>query len=787
MEGLKGKNRFRAMCLGLLLAALLPGCAGGQRDEAPERETPERGTPQPGLRISEVMADNRAFLMDEQGNFPDWIELHNAGSRTVELGGYTLSDGSHSWPLPEGQLAAGEYLLLYCGQEEDSGRVSFSLSAKGEELSLWDAAGEQCQSFCFGASQADESWLAGEDGQARACALPSPGFANDEVGYQAAMAQRRTPELAINEVMCFNRLYPSQDKQYYDQIELRNNSDHNILLSEYYLSDSRKELLAWQLPARTLAPGELAVIPCDEGVPFALNSLREQLYLTHEEGEIRDCVSLHGLPANGSFGRMPEQQGFFYFRHSSMGRENSGGAMLISRRPEALTQDGVFEGVDSISLELQAEGEIYYTLDGSRPTAASERYTGPITLTATTVVRAVSLEPGKLESDSLDLSYIINEGHSLPVASVVADPEDLFGERGLYSNPTEDYERPGSIAFFNGEERFRKDCGVKLHGATSRVKQEKKSLKLNFRDAYDGTLEYDLFQNGVTAFDSVLLRAAQEGSFSTNMRDVIMHELAKQCCPELPRQDYTYTVLYINGQYWGIYAFREAHSAEHFARHNGLDPDQVTMWHKRWAEDGPFEDVARFILTEDMSIDENYDYAMAHLDMDNLAAWAIIQSYSGNFDINSPNVRFYYDAGSEKLYFALVDLDLGLYVGGEFANAFKTGYIYSDLLLSLADNPRFTQAMAERLLCYLNGPLSEENVLSVIDSLEQQLLPEAARDGERWGFTLKQWERDIDEFIRYVVTNRGQGDYCWQFARSAAGILGLNQEQLQQSFGQLPH
>ena len=777
MEGLKGRNCLPVL-LFLLLAVLLAGCAGSE---------PEPGSGPQGLRISEVMADNRAFLMDEQGNFPDWIELHNAGSRTVELGGYTLSDGSHSWSLPEGQLAAGEYLLLYCGKDDDSGRVSFSLSAKGEELSLWDAAGEQCQSFCFGASQADESWLAGEDGQALACALPSPGFANDEAGYQAAMAQRRMPELAINEVMCFNRLYPSQDKQYYDQIELRNNSDHHILLSDYYLSDSSKELLAWQLPTGTLAPGELAVISCDDSVPFALNSLREQLYLTDEEGQIQDCVSLHGLPANGSFGRMPGQQGFFYFRRSSMGRENSGGAMLISRRPEALTQDGVFDGVDSISLELQAEGEIYYTLDGSRPTAASERYTGPIAISTTTVVRAVSMEPGKLESDSLDLSYIINEGHSLPVASVVADPEDLFGERGLYSNPTEDYERPGSIAFFNGEERFRKDCGVKLHGATSRVKEEKKSLKLNFRDAYDGTLEYDLFQNGVTAFDSVLLRAAQEGSFSTNMRDVIMHELAKQCCPELPRQDYTYTVLYINGQYWGIYAFREAHSAEHFARHNGLDPDQVTMWHERWAEDGPFEDVARFILTEDMSIDENYDYAMAHLDMDNLAAWAIIQSYSGNFDINSPNVRFYYDAGSEKLYYALVDLDLGLYVGGEFGNAFKTGYIYSDLLLSLADNPRFTQAMAERLLCYLNGPLSEENVLSVIDSLEQQLLPEAARDGERWGFTLKQWERDIDEFIRYVVTNRGQGDYCWLFARSAAGILGLNQEQLQQSFGQLPH
>ena len=781
MEGLKGEKRFRVLGLALLLAALLTGCAGPKEDE------PGMENKQLGLRISEAMADNKAFLMGEKGDFPDWIELYNAGPAAAELGGCTLSDGSHSWSLPEGQLAAGEYLLLYCGKGEKRDQVSFALSAEGENLSLWDASGTLIHSFCFGASQADESYLVGEGGQVQACTLPSPGFPNDEAGYRAAMAQRRTPELAINEVMCFNRLYPSEDRQYYDQIELRNNSDHDILLSDYYLSDSGKDLLAWRLPARTLAPGELAVITCDDSLPFALNSLREQLYLTSGEGEIRDYVSLHGLPANGSFGRMPELQGFFYFRRSSMGQENSSGAMLISRRPEALTEDGVFEGVDCVTLELRAEGAIYYTLDGSRPTAASERYTGPITISTTTVVRAVSMEPGKLESDSLDLSYIINEGHSLPVASLVADPETLFGGSGLYSNPSEDYERPGTIAFFDGQESFRKSCGVKLHGATSKVKQEKKSLKLNFRDAYDGTLNYDLFQNGVTTFDSVLLRAAQEGSFSTNMRDVVMHELAKQCCPELPRQDYTYTVLYINGQYWGIYAFREAHSPEHFARHNGLDPAQVTMWHNRWAEDGPFESVARFILTEDMRIDENYDYAMRHLDMDNLAAWAIIQSYSGNFDINSPNVRFYYDAGSEKLYYALVDLDLGLYVGGEFGNAFKTGYIYSNLLLALADNPRFTQALAERLACCLAGPLSEENVLSVIDRLEQQLRPEVQRDGERWGFTLKQWEREIDEFIRFVVTNRGQGNYCRQFAESAAGILGLNQEQLQQYFGQLPH
>ena len=151
------------------------------------------------------------------------------------------------------------------------------------------------------------------------------------------------------------------------------------------------------------------------------------------------------------------------------------------------------------------------------------------------------------------------------MASLVADPDDLFGGRGIYSNPSLREERVGSIAFFDGEDGFSLDCGVKIHGATSRFAQRKKSLKLNFRSRYDGELNYDLFENGVTTFSSVLLRAAQEDTFSTHMRDVFMHQLAIKCFPTLLAQDYKYTVLYINGEYWGVYAFREAHSADSYA------------------------------------------------------------------------------------------------------------------------------------------------------------------------------------------------------------------------------
>ena len=39
---------------------------------------------------------------------------------------------------------------------------------------------------------------------------------------------------------------------------------------------------------------------------------------------------------------------------------------------------------------------------------------------------------------------------------------------------------------------FTIDCGIKLHGATSKVAQSKKSFKLCFRSRYDGELNYDL-------------------------------------------------------------------------------------------------------------------------------------------------------------------------------------------------------------------------------------------------------------------------------------------------------
>ena len=87
-----------------------------------------------------------------------------------------------------------------------------------------------------------------------------------------------------------------------------------------------------------------------------------------------------------------------------------------------------------VEVALCGSGSIYYTTDASTPNSDSIPYTGPITLTETTVIRAVCLEEGKAPSSTLDLTYVINENDSLPVVTIVTDPDNLWDpDTGIYA------------------------------------------------------------------------------------------------------------------------------------------------------------------------------------------------------------------------------------------------------------------------------------------------------------------------------------------------------------------
>jgi len=756
------------------------------------------------LRISEVMSSNKSTLADENGLFPDWLELCAVGSEPVSLGGLALACGDVRWALPDRQLAPGEYLLFLCDGSGEDGRAPFKLSKDGCLLSLETMEGAPIDRFELPALKADESYSLGADGQRSVTSQATPGYENSQEGYAAFQAaQTRTSPLLISEVMVYNAWFAAQGGQYYDWVELRNVSDGAVDAGAYYLSDSGSDRARFRLPAVSLAPGETLLVFCDGDAaaesgraPFSLNAHDEQLYLSAEDGTLCDYVHLTGIPFRGSMGRLSGENGFFYFTEPSPGAPNQGGFRCVAAKPVLLGEDGVFDGVESVTVALAAGGEIHYTLDGSTPTAASPVYSEPLVLTKTTVVRALNIQSGMITGESLDLSFIINENHTLPVVSLVSEPGNLFGGSGLYNNPNLDLERTGSVTLYEDGRCFSLECGIKLHGATSKFAQDKKSFKLNFRSRYDGELEYDLFGNGVTEFSSILLRAAQESTYSTLMRDNLMHQLALQCFPELPAQDYKYAVLYINGAYWGVYNIREAHSPAHYANHYGYDEDSVVQWKETWDPEGPMAEILRFALSHNLANDDNYNQVIEHVNIDSVIGWTIMQAYCGNYDCNPPNMRYYYSSEDGVMRFALVDLDLGMFtydvfdvpLHGSVVDGSRYSYGFNKLANKLMENKQYQLRMAEQLSAALTGPMSNENVLALIDELADQLRPEIARDRVRWARgsadadTADYWEHGyqmVDYLRDYVTRKSGRAR---QVANSFIAHTSLTAEQQHQYF-----
>ncbi len=106
--------------------------------------TPSLAPAADNLLITEFMAANSSTLADEDQTFPDWIEIHNAGTNTVDLSGWFLTDSPanlRKWAFPSTNLPPGAYLVVFAsGQDRRLPgaplHTSFNLSASGEFLAL---------------------------------------------------------------------------------------------------------------------------------------------------------------------------------------------------------------------------------------------------------------------------------------------------------------------------------------------------------------------------------------------------------------------------------------------------------------------------------------------------------------------------------------------------------------------------------------------------------------------------------------------------------------------------
>jgi hypothetical protein len=119
--------------------------------------------------ISEFMADNETTITDENGDFSDWIEIHNPDSTPFVLAGWYLTDSATNltkWQFPAVTLQPGEFLIVWASSKNRRVpgaplHTNFALSKSGEFLALVRPDGttaERAFAPSFPAQAADESY-----------------------------------------------------------------------------------------------------------------------------------------------------------------------------------------------------------------------------------------------------------------------------------------------------------------------------------------------------------------------------------------------------------------------------------------------------------------------------------------------------------------------------------------------------------------------------------------------------------------------------------------------------
>ena len=101
------------------------------------------------VQITEFMAANANGLRDEDGDFSDWIELHNGGANPVDLADWSLTDSETKltkWRFPATNLVAGGYLVVFASEKNRRTpgallHTNFKLASTGEYLALVEPDG----------------------------------------------------------------------------------------------------------------------------------------------------------------------------------------------------------------------------------------------------------------------------------------------------------------------------------------------------------------------------------------------------------------------------------------------------------------------------------------------------------------------------------------------------------------------------------------------------------------------------------------------------------------------
>lgn len=495
-------------------------------------------------------------------------------------------------------------------------------------------------------------------------------------------------KIIINEIMASNASINVDpvDSAYSDWVELYNDDSLSVSLQGYYMTDDFKDISKWQFPDTATIPAKCYILVWCDGnnsglhTNFKLSADGEQIGIYSPKKEPLDSFSFGVQFVDVSYGRPADDiSALRFFLNPTPSSANSTQAYTgYANQPEILTLGGFYNGPLQVEITEDLGGKVYYTLDGSEPTTSSNVYSGPIDITATTVLRARIIEDGLMPGKIVTETYFLNEGfekHNLPVISISTTPANFWDSKtGIYTQSFKpEWEVPVNIELFenNGSDRAAVNelAGIKINGLYS-WQLPQKMLGVYFKKKYgESSLSYQLFfDHKRSSFDNFALRASGNDWSNTLFRDGMLHQACRIGNENLDLMAFRPSIVYVNGKFLGIHNIREKVDDDYVSKNYGLKKgtfDMIEGGDNVETGDMTEWDSLATITSKDLSVQSNFDALANCFDVENFTDYIIAELYSKNTSL-SHNTMAWKPKGSGKWRWILMDADRGFFGFGGF-------------------------------------------------------------------------------------------------------------------------
>jgi hypothetical protein len=456
-----------------------------------------------------------------------------------------------------------------------------------------------------------------------------------------------------------------------------------------------------------------------------------------------------------------------------------------------------------IELSIEAEGIIYYTLDGSMPGKESSVYKEPFVINQPEVVRVRIMDGNKWLAGNYTRTYLIGLQTSFPLLSLSTDSGSLWDpDTGIYvglnsadsqamfnpsaSNYFYDFERPVHVEFFekNGNQQINQDAGLRIFGGMTRMFPEK-SLRIIARKKYgDNYFRYNFFpEKDIDKFKSLILRTSGNDYRSTRFRDAFTTSLAASL--DIDVQASRSILLFLNGKFWGIYDLREKIDENFLESNHGADPVKTDLLQgSQTAEVGDvkaYNKMLDFMRDHDLADDSAFAEVKGMMDIRNYTNYILTEIYLNNVDARG-NVRFWRAGNLDgRFRWILYDTDFGfgasMPASGNYLrdcmNPTQTSWYnpgWSTFLLrSLIKNTNFRNQFIQQACYLMSSVYREDSVIKKINLKVAEYELEMDRHLKKNMQTKSQWYAEVEKMKDFAKVRPG---YLKQHLKGQFGLSG---------------